>query len=339
MSATDRAKKTTKELALELGLVHNPTNHRPDYPKKRVQIFDYFIIIDFESTCWENKENQPHKNEIIEFPAVLMNAVNGEIEDTFHHYVMPTKGWNLSDFCKKLTGISQETVNNSSPLGAIMRLFSKWVDKLKTEKDIEINSSEIIDAGEIKTATYITWSDWDLGTMLNHECRQKGIYKASHFNRWNDLRATYRTFYNTRPQGLNGALSERGIMFSGRQHSGIDDAKNTARLAFKMITDGCCIRVTKDLSVTTEIKKPSGFKVPVVSNVVKAIEEHNGTKVLPGASTTVTAPLCKCGRMSVRKKTLNGGPNHGQHYFSCKISGSSNCGYFVWERTVTKQFK
>jgi len=64
---------------------------------------------------------------------------------------------------------------------------------------------------------------------------------------WIDLRATYKNFYSRKPQGLAGALQDLGIKFSGREHSGMDDARNTARLAWRMISDGCIMHITKSI--------------------------------------------------------------------------------------------
>jgi len=38
---------------------------------------DYFVVIDFEATCEQNAVRYPH--EIIEFPAVLVNATDGTV--------------------------------------------------------------------------------------------------------------------------------------------------------------------------------------------------------------------------------------------------------------------
>ena len=43
----------------------------------------------------------------VEFPAVLLNTSNGDIEDEFHRYVQPQENPVLSDFCKKFTDITQ----------------------------------------------------------------------------------------------------------------------------------------------------------------------------------------------------------------------------------------
>ena len=55
---------------------------------------------------------------------------------------------------------------------------------------------------------------------------------------------TYQKFYGRRPKGLNGALKETGLNFDGREHSGIADAKNTAKLIGKMLEDNCSLGIT-----------------------------------------------------------------------------------------------
>ncbi|KAG8433106.1 hypothetical protein GDO86_017405 [Hymenochirus boettgeri] len=95
--------------------------------------------------------------------------------------------------------------------------------------------------------SFVTWSDWDLGVCLLYECKRKQLKKPDILNSWIDLRATYKLFYNRRPKGLNGALQDLGIEFSGREHSGLDDSRNTAKLAWRMICDGCVMKITKSL--------------------------------------------------------------------------------------------
>ena len=77
--------------------------------------FSYFVVIDFESTCWPDKRLKNPSPEIIEFPAVLYDAKNRRVPDdplaVFHSYVMPTEEPILSKFCTELTGINQDKVN------------------------------------------------------------------------------------------------------------------------------------------------------------------------------------------------------------------------------------
>ncbi|RUS89212.1 hypothetical protein EGW08_003022 [Elysia chlorotica] len=242
--------KSTKQLAKELGLlrkrplsVSSPRCLRKK--QKNDQRFSYLIIIDFESTCWENDKLRPQ--EIIEFPAVLLNTGTGQVEDEFHFYLQPSEFPMLSGFCQQLTGISQDTVDEGIPLSMCLKKFVSWLGKLQDEKGIVCVNEESNLTSEQVEAALVTWSDWDLGVCLLYETRRKQISRPTVFNSWIDLRATYRKFYSRRPEGLNGALKELGIEFEGRQHSGLDDAKNTARLAWRMICDGCVMAITKSL--------------------------------------------------------------------------------------------
>lgn len=101
------------------------------------------------------------------------------------------------------------------------------------------------------------YKDWDLGVCLQYECRRKQLRKPDILNGWIDLRATYKLFYRRRPKGLNGALQDLGIEFSGREHSGLDDARNTAHLAWRMICDGCVMKITKSLNRQVPVKRIS----------------------------------------------------------------------------------
>ncbi|XP_065826946.1 ERI1 exoribonuclease 2-like [Oscarella lobularis] len=231
---------STKRLARKLGLVRK---HRHEKKAKGAekQSYAFLIVLDFESTCWKNrKEKRP---EIIEFPAVLLNVASGEIESKFQEYVQPTENPHLSEFCQKFTGIQQNQVTDSAPLSAVLRLFLDWIKRLEREKDFVCAGSDGQSENE-KRCTLVTWSDWDLGVCLHYECKRKQIRKPAIFNTWIDLRATYRSFYERIPRGLNGALEDLGLEFEGRQHSGLDDAKNTAKLCWQIIQDGCILLPT-----------------------------------------------------------------------------------------------
>ncbi|NP_001089039.1 ERI1 exoribonuclease 2 [Xenopus laevis] len=240
----------TKQLAKQLGLIRrssktSQTSSNVSRPKAR-QFFEYLIIIDFESTCW--KDGKHSTQEIIEFPAVLLNVSNGEIESEFHTYVQPQEHPILSDFCTELTGINQQQVDDGVPLKICLSQFNSWIQKLQKEKGIAfVTAVPTHSTAEHKMCAFVTWSDWDLGVCLLYECRRKQMKKPDILNSWIDLRATYKLFYNRRPKGLNGALQDLGIEFSGREHSGLDDSRNTAKLASRMICDGCVMKITKSL--------------------------------------------------------------------------------------------
>ncbi|XP_064178511.1 ERI1 exoribonuclease 2 isoform X2 [Anguilla rostrata] len=236
----------TKKLANELGLIRKrsrPSSEKNE--KKRCgQHFSYLIVIDFESTCWGDKNN--YGQEIIEFPAVVLNTGNGKIESEFHTYVQPQEHPVLSKFCTELTGIRQAQVEAGVPLHICLSRFTRWIQMLQEENNMVLVQEKVC-SNTGHPCAFVTWSDWDLGVCLQYECKRKQICKPDIFNCWIDLRATYKLFYNRKPKGLNGALQDLGITFSGREHSGLDDARNTAHLAWRMITDGCLMKVTRSL--------------------------------------------------------------------------------------------
>ncbi|XP_053551054.1 ERI1 exoribonuclease 2 [Bombina bombina] len=240
----------TKHLAKQLGFIRRSskfsvTSKNGCSPKTK-QFFQYLIVIDFESTCW--KDAKHYGQEIIEFPAVLLNTSNGEIESEFRTYVQPQEHPVLSAFCTELTGIKQQQVDEGVPLKICLSQFSSWIRKIQEEKSIIFPSVMPAHAtSEQRMCGFVTWSDWDLGVCLLYECKRKQIRKPEILNSWVDLRLTYKLFYNRKPKGLNGALQDLGIEFAGREHSGLDDSRNTAKLAWRMICDGCVMKITKSL--------------------------------------------------------------------------------------------
>lgn len=96
---------------VETGFQYVPSKiYTQGYPYDyHFQEFQYFVVIDFEATC--DKEKNPHPQEIIEFPSVIVSSMTGQLEACFQTYVRPTCNQVLSDFCKDLTGIQQIQVH------------------------------------------------------------------------------------------------------------------------------------------------------------------------------------------------------------------------------------
>ncbi|XP_074648387.1 uncharacterized protein LOC141903910 [Tubulanus polymorphus] len=268
--------KSAKQLAQELGLVkrRSKNSSRQNY-RNGGQKFDFVIVLDFESTCWDDRTTK-RPQEIIEFPAVLMNTATGEIEDRFQQYVMPEESPILSEFCTNLTGITQEKVENGIPIRSCLSKFSNWLTKISKSKNIVFNRDRI--EGRM-SCTFVTWSDWDLGVCLLYECKRKQLSKPVSLNCWIDLRATYRQFYQRRPNGLKGAMQDLGLDFEGREHSGIDDAINTANLVMRMIKDGCVMVITKSLDARIASFKPQ--PLPHSSSLNSVLKSYNSPSKIP----------------------------------------------------------
>ena len=91
----------------------------------QVQDFDFFVVVDFEATCVKDARIFPQ--EIIEFPAVLVDGATGRIESAFRRYVRPKHHPVLTQFCRELTGIRQEDVDGGVDLGEALWMHDSWL--------------------------------------------------------------------------------------------------------------------------------------------------------------------------------------------------------------------
>ncbi|XP_060950234.1 ERI1 exoribonuclease 2 [Limanda limanda] len=285
---------STKKLAKQLGLLRQRSQSSSGSKKALVsnQTFSYLIVIDFESTCWREKSS--YSPEVIEFPAVLLNTSSGEVESEFHTYVQPQEHPTLSEFCTELTGITQLQVEAGIPMRICLSRFCRWLQNLQLEKGVVFPNKQqkcSPPPPSPKLCTFLTWSDWDLGVCLQYECKRKQLHKPDVLNSWIDLRSTYRLFYDRKPKGLNGALQDLGIQFAGREHSGLDDSRNTAQLAARMMRDGCVMKITRSLERTPSTVKPVIGKITTDKTKEKPNTNNKENTLTTNKSSSSKIPL------------------------------------------------
>ncbi|XP_064004689.1 3'-5' exoribonuclease 1 isoform X4 [Pogoniulus pusillus] len=194
--------------------------------------YDYICVVDFEATCEEG--NPPEFiHEIIEFPIVLLNTRTLEIEDTFQQYVKPEVNPKLSDFCIGLTGITQDIVDKADTFPQVLQNVVEWMRRREL--------------GTKYSYCMLTDGSWDMSKFLNIQCRVSRIKYPSFAKRWINIRKSYGNFYKV-PRNqtkLTIMLEKLGMNYDGRPHSGLDDSKNIARIAVRMLQDGCELRVNE----------------------------------------------------------------------------------------------
>ncbi|XP_059765501.1 3'-5' exoribonuclease 1 isoform X1 [Balaenoptera ricei] len=196
--------------------------------------YDYICVIDFEATCEEG--NPPEFiHEIIEFPVVLLNTHTLEIEDTFQQYVRPEINTQLSDFCINLTGITQDQVDKADTFPQVLKKVIDWM-KLK-------------ELGTKYKYSILTDGSWDMSKFLNIQCQLSRLKYPPFAKKWINIRKSYGNFYKVpRSQTkLTIMLEKLGMDYDGRPHSGLDDSKNIARIAVRMLQDGCELRVNEKM--------------------------------------------------------------------------------------------
>eukprot|EP00122_Pirum_gemmata_P021252 Pgem_evm1s19810 len=137
--------------------------------RKHKQLFDYFLVLDFEATCWNkdkvlatsnNGKKTRKRQEIIEFPCIAINAKTLKVDSEFHHYVKPSNEPILSAFANELTGIQQKWVDEGQSLKETMILFQNWLESLN------ISMQENYNTTQRKKAMIVTCGHWDLQTQV-----------------------------------------------------------------------------------------------------------------------------------------------------------------------------
>lgn len=175
------------------------------------------LIVDLESTCWEGStlptgEAQSIDNmEIIEIGCVRSDRA-GSISDAKSFFVRPTENSELSSFCQSLTGINQSVTDQSPKFTDVIDLMDRWLG------DIE------------KSFFWCSWGNYDLKHLLAEGSR-RSKYSAILYYPHLNLRKLWRlTTKQRKKNSLRDAIAFHGLEFRGRQHSGLDDAINIARL-------------------------------------------------------------------------------------------------------------
>ena len=178
------------------------------------------VVIDIEM-CKVQKEYQwkdyPYEHEIIQIGAVMMDE-GYEITDEFSSYVRPKYG-RIDHFIQELTGISDKQIMEALDLeGALDRMVS-WLGSCGV--------------------TFYSWSRTDY-VQIAREIRAKGIDEERMAvlldkENWVDYQQTAgKRFGKPWRMSLEDALMFAEIELEGKQHDGLVDARNTARLIAKM---------------------------------------------------------------------------------------------------------
>ncbi|KAG8699013.1 hypothetical protein FRC08_005550 [Ceratobasidium sp. 394] len=206
------------------------------------QPLDYLIAFDVEATCVQGTDfNWP--NEIIEWPVVLLKwsdkdadgrARTLEVVDEFRSYVKPVWRPKLSDFCTSLTGITQANIDCAPQFKTLLRRFQAFLAKHglvdprtgKPQKRFAFCTDGPFDVRDfcVKTAfiNKLPMPEW-----LRQDVVDVRRIVHSYLSR-TDLGKVY----ISRTQTLNmvAQLHALGMSFEGRQHCGMDDTRNVARI-------------------------------------------------------------------------------------------------------------
>jgi len=203
----------------------------PVNPRLPWSPFDFYAVIDFECTC--ERGARSFKHEIIEFPVVFLNARTLEVEMEFRRFVRPTEKPVLSPFCKELTGIEQDNIESAQTLDTVLLEFEQFL------RNNGLVSPKVDATGSSRTFAIVTDGPWDVLAFLRKECQRKNLPLQQYWNQFVDVRHWFASGFGVRRCGPSKMLEYCGLKFQGREHSGIDDARNIARITAEMIRAGC----------------------------------------------------------------------------------------------------
>ncbi len=178
-----------------------------------------YIIVDLESTCWENKEQRGQQlPEIIEVGVCLLDTNTYETTDKQSIYVKPERS-TVSEYCFNLTGISQKVVDNKGiPLWqACEKLVSDYNSKNRIW-----GSWGAYDRRQFEKQIYQYLRVGDAVERLKFPFTQQY---------WCNIKLDFQINFGMNKQlGMDGALEMLGLELIGRHHCGADDSANISKI-------------------------------------------------------------------------------------------------------------
>jgi inhibitor of KinA sporulation pathway (predicted exonuclease) len=172
----------------------------------------HFIVYDLEATCWRQRRAWPV--EVIEIGAVKVSE-SLDIVDEFSAFVRPILHPEISEFCTRLTCITQADVEDAGEFHEVIRAFESWMDPTGTRTVLlswgEFDKRQLLMDARLHRLE-LPWLNY-------HACLQR------HYSRWKGSKNQI---------GLTSALELEELAYMGTQHRAIEDARNMARLFQKV---------------------------------------------------------------------------------------------------------
>jgi inhibitor of KinA sporulation pathway (predicted exonuclease) len=102
--------------------------------------------------------------------------------------------------------------------------------------------------------------------FLNLQCLHDGILFPYWARKWINIRKLFANWFGVRRCNILKMLEYFGLEFEGKQHCGLDDAKNIARILVKLVENGCPIKINEKIKEPyTEIEKKPNLKLLTTS--------------------------------------------------------------------------
>lgn len=174
---------------------------------------DRMIVVDVEATCWEGSPPPGQENEIIEIGICTLEVSSGQRLEKESILVKPERS-RVSEFCTKLTTLTQEQVDRGIPFAEACGILQK---KYLTHERV-----------------WASYGDYDRA-QFERQCQHRHKlypFGSRHLN-VKTLFALVRAL--PREVGMAKALEILDIPLEGTHHRGGDDAGNIAAILSKLL--------------------------------------------------------------------------------------------------------
>ncbi len=173
------------------------------------KILDKIVIVDIESTCWNERDFYKTKiSEIIEIGICTFDIKTGEISEPESIIIKPQYS-SVSKFCTELTTLTQEIVDKG----------------IKYEDAIEYIKPKY----NIKNRIWGSYGDYDRKMFFEMSKLYKIPYPFSqtHIN----IKSLFAIVYKLRKEiGTGKAIQFLNMSFEGTEHRAVDDVRNISKI-------------------------------------------------------------------------------------------------------------
>ncbi|KAH9977207.1 ribonuclease H-like domain-containing protein [Lactifluus volemus] len=219
------------------------------------QPYDAFLVLDVEATCLQGSDfNWP--NEIIEWPVCLLkwvdkgnNGMASALQKVaeFRNFVKPIWRPKLSPFCTSLTGITQEQVDSAPHFPEVVWRFSAFL--------VQHGLIHPVTGERLVRFCWCTDGPFDIRDFVVKQCFissisippwlmgdvvdvRKVVSTWAKFNQAQTPRLKH-TFPHRISPNIESQLRFLDLApFEGRQHCGLDDSRNVARIIIELARRG-----------------------------------------------------------------------------------------------------
>jgi inhibitor of KinA sporulation pathway (predicted exonuclease) len=170
-----------------------------------------FIFFDFEMKC-DDRGMAYEDMEAIRLGAVKYDLDTQQIS-YFDRYIQPETPWPLSNFCKELTGITDEDLKIADSFPNIFKEFLYWI-------------------GGVKKSRFFSWSKSDM-SRLKMDSERHGLPAVTMEkieSRYVDFQETFTRHVSKDHLSVENALGIYGVEFKGDAHNPMYDAYNTLQI-------------------------------------------------------------------------------------------------------------